>query len=210
MIRRCPEHGYFDGDACDCGEEGDAVLDGNRRLRLSKFVSGALRHFPDDAGIELDGNGWTPYDELAEAVVSRYDWARPEHLKAVVETDPKGRFECSGGRIRAAYGHSVGVELGDREDTEDEVPDTLYHGTARHNVESIREKGVVPKGRQEVYLSHTPEDAREVGARHGKPVVFEVDAEGLDVEERGKGVYAVDGVPPDRVSVLEGVGEGRT
>ena len=102
------------------------------------------------------------------------------------------------------------MELGDREDTEDEVPDTLYHGTARHNVESIREKGVVPKGRQEVYLSGTVEEAVEVGTRHGEPVVFEVDTEDLDVERRGKGVYTVERVPSDFLSVVEGVGEGGT
>lgn len=90
MIRRCPEHGYFDGDGCDCGKEGDAVLDEDGRLRLSKFVSGAARHFPGDAGIKIDDNGWTHYDGLAEAVVSRYDWARPEHLEAVLE--PEGTF----------------------------------------------------------------------------------------------------------------------
>lgn len=76
------------------------------------------------------------------------------------------------------------MELGDGEDTEDEVPDTLYHGTARRNADPIREKDVLPKGRQEVYLSHTVEDAIEVGTRHGEPVFFEVDTEGLEVKER--------------------------
>lgn len=202
VIRVCPEHGYFEGEKCDCDEEGREVLDDDRHVRLSKFVSGALRHFPEDAGIELDENGWTTYDELVEAVVSRYDWGCPEHVEVVVETDPKGRFERSGERIRAAYGHSVDVELDGGDDGGD-VPDTLYHGTARRNVDSIREEGVVPKGRQEVHLSRTVEEARDVGARHGEPVVFEVDTESLGVERRGEGVYAVERVPPDVLSVVE-------
>lgn len=209
VIRRCPEHGYFEGDVCDCGTEGREVLDGDRRVRLSKYMSGALRHFPDDAGIALDENGWTTYDELFEAVVSQYDWANHENTEAVVETDPKGRFERSGKRIRAAYGHSVDVELEGGDDGGD-VPETLYHGTARRNVDSIREEGVVPKGRQEVYLSRTVEEALDVGARHGEPVVFEVGTENLDVEQRGEGIYAVERVPPEVLSVLEGVGEGGT
>jgi putative RNA 2'-phosphotransferase len=207
VIRRCPEHGYFaseDGDGrCDCGDEGRAVLGEERRVRLSKFTSGALRHFPDDAGITLDENGWTDHDALVGAVVSRYGWARPEHVDAVVATDPKGRFESDGGRIRAAYGHSVDVTLEDGVGgAETDVPDTLYHGTARRNVSDIQGEGIVPKGRQEVYLSRTTKEARDVGARHGEPVVFEVDTENLDVERRGDTVYAVDEVPPECISLV--------
>lgn len=211
MIRTCPEHGYFeasdDGDdeRCDCGRNGHAVLGEKRRVRLSKFMSGALRHFPEDAGIALDENGWTDYDALVEAVVSRYGWARPEHVEAMVATDPKGRFErddCEGDRIRAAYGHSVEVTLNDEDDAETDIPNTLYHGTARRNVSAIQEEGVVPKGRQEVYLSGTVEEAREVGARHGEPVVFEVETDELEVEHRGDGVYAVERVPPEALSLV--------
>lgn len=92
------------------------------------------------------------------------------------------------------------MELGGSED--DDIPDILYHGTARRNVPSIQEEGVVPKGRQEVYLSRTIEEARDVGARHGDPAVFEVDTENLDVEPRGDNVYAVDEVPPDCLSLV--------
>ena len=200
-VYRCPEHGYIDGDACNC-EGTTVVIDGGHRLRLSKFLSGALRHFPDDAGITLDDAGWTPYKELVDAAVSRYDRAQPEHVDAVVATDQKGRFERDGERIRAAYGHSVDVELDGTRGTSEDVPDTLFHGTARRNVGSIREEGVVPQGRNEVYLSETVEAARRVGNRHGDPVVFEIDASSLDVVRRGNGVYAVERVPPDAVSLL--------
>lgn len=175
------------------------VIDEDRRLRMSKFLSGTLRHFPDESGVVLDEAGWTRYEELLEAAVSRYRWARPEHVDAVIETDPKGRFERDDDRVRAAYGHSVEVEL---DDGGKDTPEVLYHGTARRNVEPIREDGVVPKGRNEVYLSETIEGARDVGKRHGDAVVFEVNASGLDVTERGDGVYAVDYVPPEALSLL--------
>jgi putative RNA 2'-phosphotransferase len=200
-VYRCPEHGYFDGDTCDC-EGATVVVDGETRVRLSKFLSGALRHFPDDAGLTLDDAGWTPYEELVHAAVSRYDRVQPEHVDAVVATDPKGRFERAGGRIRAAYGHSVDVELDGGGGTPEDIPDTLYHGTARRNVGSIRQKGVVPRGRNEVYLSETVEQARRVGDRHGDSVVFEVEASTLDVVRRGDGVYAVERVPPEVISLL--------
>jgi putative RNA 2'-phosphotransferase len=115
-IYRCSDDGFTTIPRCpECGRDAETVLLGNRRRRLSKFVSGALRHFPADAGIELDDGGWTSNDDLAEAITRKYDWAESEHLTAVVATDPKGRFERTevgskvetGGRIRAAYGHSV-------------------------------------------------------------------------------------------------------
>ena len=199
-VRYCDSHGYLAGEACpDCGATGRRVLSGERRRRLSKFVSGALRHFPDDAGVTLDEAGWTPFDDLAAAVAAKYDWADADALEAVVATDPKGRFERDEGLVRAAYGHSVDVTLsaGDKP-----VPDTLYHGTAPRHRESIRTEGLRPMDRQQVHLSGTVEEARAVGRRHADdPVVFVVDAAGLaadghDVTERGDGVYTTDRVPP--------------
>lgn len=196
---RCGEHGYHETEICPvCGEPGRRVLAGDRRERLSRFVSGALRHFPDDAGIALDPAGWTDRGALADAVTDRYDWARPAHLDAVLATDPKGRFEHEAGRVRAAYGHSVDVDLGV---TDDPIPDVLYHGTAPRNLDSIREEGLRPMGRREVHLSGTVEAAREVGARHAEdPVVLVVDAAGLlaaghDVEKRGRETYTTGRVP---------------
>ncbi|WP_433624065.1 RNA 2'-phosphotransferase [Halomicrococcus sp. NG-SE-24] len=216
-VVRCPEHGYVAGDACPaCDERCRRVLSADRRKRLSKFCSGALRHFPDDAGVELDDRGWTDDDALVAAVTERYDWATAEHVDAVVATDPKGRFERSGGRIRAAYGHSVDVTLdadaglsGTSETDESAVPDELYHGTAPRNLDAIRDEGLRPMGRQEVHLSETREGARAVGRRHADdPAVLAVDAKGLvadgrRVTRRGEGVYATERVPPEYVDRVD-------
>lgn len=204
-VRRCADHGPYGGDACpDCGAPGDRVLDGGRRRRLSKFLSGALRHFPDDVGLDLDEHGWTSWADLVAAATARYGWADAPTVAAVVATDPKGRFERDGGRVRAAYGHSVDVDLGVRETP---VPDTLYHGTAPENLDAIRAEGLRPMGRQRVHLSGTTEAARDVGRRHApEPVVLRVDAAGLRADghrvvKRGKGVYTVERVPPDYLAV---------
>ena len=80
-IYRCPDHGYVtasegtDSECPECGRRTEQILSGQRRRRLSKFVSGALRHFPGDADIELDGQGRTDCEDLADAVTRRYDWA---------------------------------------------------------------------------------------------------------------------------------------
>lgn len=213
-VHRCPDHGYVEGPNCpDCSARGDRVISGDRRRRLSKFLSGALRHFPADAGVELGEAGWTTRRELVAAVTSKYDWADADHLDAVVATDPKGRFERRerGGEtlLRAAYGHSVDVDLdadGRVEGTETAVPSTLYHGTAPRNLDAIRAEGLKPMGRQSVHLSATRAEAREVGSRHADdPVVLAVDADGLradgfDVTKRGTATYLVERVPPAYLS----------
>ena len=217
-VRRCPEDGFFDGDTCPvCDGEGVHVLGGARRRQLSKFVSGALRHFPEDAGIEVDEAGWTTFDSLRVAVERKYDWADSEALVGVIATDPKGRFErtgvsnevetaTAGGRVRAAYGHSVDVTL---DGTDDPVPATLYHGTAPRNVEPIREAGLKPMGRQTVHLSESVGAAREVGRRHAAdPAVFVVDAAAMQADDhrivkRGTETYTTDRVPPGYLSLLE-------
>ena len=214
----CPEDGFFEGDTCPvCDREGTLVLDSARRRQLSKFVSGALRHFPEDAGIEVDDAGWTAFASLRAAVERKYAWADGEALAGVIATDPKGRFErtgasdesstgAAGGRVRASYGHSVDVTL---DSTDDPVPATLYHGTAPRNVDSIRDAGLKPMGRQTVHLSDSVEAAREVGRRHADdPVVFVVDAAAMRADDRrivkrGSETYTTDRVPPGYLSLLE-------
>lgn len=203
-IARCPDHGFHEGEQCPvCDGAGRTILSGARRRRLSKYLSGALRHFPEDAGLELDSAGWTAFDSLLDTATAKYGFADDEAVAGVVATDPKGRFERDGDHVRAAYGHSVNVTL-DAEETP--VPDTLYHGTAPRNRESIRAEGLEPMGRQQVHLSGSVETAREVGRRHANaPLVFEIDAaamvaDGRQVTKRGREVYTTDHVPPQYLS----------
>jgi len=219
-VRVCDDHGFFEAESCPvCDGAGRAVLDGERRRRLSKYLSGALRHFPDDAGLSLDGAGWTPFDDLVAAAERQYDWGDREAVAAVVATDPNGRFERTGGaraggttrvdepgdRVRAAYGHSVDVDL---DSGDGPVPDTLYHGTAPDDVDAIRAEGLKPMSRQLVHLSGTVAEARRVGARHAaEPVLFEVDAarmtaEGREITRRGRATYTTERVPPEFLSLL--------
>lgn len=199
----CDAHGSHEGTRCPvCGTASPELLDGERRRRLSTFVSGALRHFPGDVGLDLDDRGWTDRTALVAAVERRYGWADRESLDALVATDPKGRFEVDGARIRAAYGHSEDVQL---EPTDAPVPDELYHGTAPRNVDPILAEGIRPMDRQLVHLSAAVEAARAVGARHADdPVVLRVDAAGMladghRITKRGVGVHTTERVPPEYV-----------
>ncbi|MCD4703838.1 MAG: RNA 2'-phosphotransferase, partial [Methanosarcinaceae archaeon] len=65
MIRKCKAHGYFRGKQCpECGEPGRYVLDDSREERMGRFVSGALRHFPQEVGLSMELEGWVNMDAL--------------------------------------------------------------------------------------------------------------------------------------------------
>ena len=202
-IASCDDHGYFDAETCPtCDTSGTHILDGSTRRQVSKYLSGALRHFPDDAGLNLDDAGWTSLDTVVDRASEKYGIDR-EAVIGIIRTDPKGRFEVDGNRVRAAYGHSVAVDL-DSGGTP--VPDTLYHGTSPDALASIREEGLNPMSRQYVHLSESVADAREVGSRHAAdPVILQIDAAAMGdddrtITKRGKRVYTTDHVPPRYIS----------
>lgn len=208
MLRTCPSHGAFEGVRCPtCGHQSRPLLGGGQRTRLSKFLSGALRHFPGDIGLEPDERGFVDAHVLLEVAHARYDFVDEETIEAVLTLDPKGRFEVDeeAGRVRATYGHSIEVDLSDV--GQPARPSVLYHGTAPGNLASIREAGLVPMGRQEVHLSPDVETALEVGRRHAdRPVLLRVEAEGLrqagiEIRRRAATVYTCERVPPRFVEV---------
>lgn len=211
-VGRCPVHGFREGERCDCGRGTDRVLGGEPRERLS----GLLRHFPDEYGVELDAAGWAKHGAVERVAADRYPWADADRVAAVAATDPKGRFETRDDEIRAAYGHSVDVDLdaGTGADAAgpadgDDVPGRLYHGTAPGAVEAILEEGLRPMGRRAVHLSPDVETAREVGRRHAdEAAVLAVDAarmlaDGRRVSRRGPETYTADRVPPAYLERVE-------
>lgn len=170
------------------------------RVRLSKRMSYVLRHHPEDSGHVPDMGGFLPIEALAEAV-----GATPDQVAEVVEHDPKGRFEVSGGMIRAVYGHSFEVEEPGEACA---PPERLYHGTPRRSVDAILREGLKPMTRQMVHLSATVEDAREVGRRRNhNPVVLVIEAaRAADAGvcfRRAGAVYLTHHVPPEFIGVLD-------
>ncbi len=150
-------------------------MDRSERVSLSKYLSYLLRHEPGRLDLEMDRHGWVRISQLVEKAREEGRDLSRDGIREVMEESEKNRFRVSGdGRfIRAGYGHSVDVELGLEPR---QPPERLFHGTADRNLESIRKRGLLPGGRQYVHLSAEEEDARQVGARHGKPVVLVVEA----------------------------------
>lgn len=145
--------------------------------RLSKTTAHALRHAPDQYGLELDGAGWVAIDDLLNALRQcRPSWRTLtiNDLQVMMARASKQRYELNDGRIRALYGHSLEQAI-DRVPAK--PPDVLYHGTSPRAVERIRADGIKPMSRQYVHLSTDRATARDVGSRHAaQPIVLTVRA----------------------------------
>ena len=168
---------------------------------ISRLLSHVLRHAPERLGITLYPQGWTSVEELiAKARKAGFTIDRAI-LEEVVATNDKKRFTLSedGRSIRAAQGHSVSVDLGL---APSEPPETLFHGTARTNLDAIFLEGLKPGRRQHVHLSTNEDTARKVGERHGKPVILRIDTrrmrdDGRTFVQADNGVWLTDSVPPE-------------
>jgi putative RNA 2'-phosphotransferase len=175
--------------------------------KLSKFMSYVLRHAPEDIGLTLGDGGWVATADLIAKAQAIGQPLTADRLHAVVAMNDKKRFTLSadGTKIRAAQGHSVEVSLGLKRTV---PPHALYHGTAMRFLDAILAEGLKPGSRQQVHLSLDEETARRVGMRHGKPAILIVDAsrmhrEGVHFYEADNGIWLVDRVPPQYLSVKE-------
>lgn len=156
-------------------------------LKLSREVSYALRHAPWKYELELDANGWVNISQLLESLQSTDEWAglMKEDLQHMIKSSDKKRHEIADEKIRALYGHSLPQRIL-REAKQ--PPQTLFHGTARKNISSIKDNGLLPKERQYVHLSNDKKTALEVGKRRdSQPVILAINA--LQAWEEGTKFY---------------------
>lgn len=164
----------------------------------SRFISLILRHKPETIGIILDEHGWANVEELIMGIAK----TRPmnmEILEEIVRTDNKQRYSFNEDKslIRANQGHSIAVDV---ELPVTEPPEYLWHGTGEKYVESIDVQGLLPKSRLYVHLSADKETAKNVGSRHGRPVIYRVLAgkmhrDGMSFYLSVNGVWLVKSVP---------------
>jgi len=183
-------------------------MNDQQRVRVSKFLSKHLRLDPAGIGLTLEDSGWVPIDVLLDGCrqagleITRHD------LAEIVATSDKQRFafDETGIRIRANQGHSVEVDLQLQAAA---PPAVLYHGTGSRAVDPILREGLRKMRRHHVHLSPDVETATRVGARHGRPAVFVVDAAAMARAGRvfyvsANGVWLTDEVPPEFLHLAEG------
>lgn len=178
-------------------------------LKLSKHISYALRHKPEEFGLTLAEGGWVDVDDLIEALRKR-QWKalNLDMLQMIVDSDSKGRYEISDGRIRAVYGHSAKVDM---DMVLTEPPHILYHGTpSRTYREHIEEEGLSHMGRQYVHLTEDRSLARTVAERRDKTntTIIAVYAkfahrDGIKFYQAPNGIWLSDDIPPKYIDAVQ-------
>lgn len=171
--------------------------------KASRRLAFLLRHSTQ----YIDEHGWAQVSDILCALGERWPSMTQADLEEIVRTDRKGRYALDEEhrRIRANQGHSVPVDVG----LEERMPPTvLYHGTATRFLDRIWKEGLLPMSRLHCHLSADIPTARVVGARHGKPVVLQVDAaamvrDGHTFYRSENGVWLTAAVPPVYLSVIE-------
>ena len=168
----------------------------NNQVNNSRRLAYLLRHsdFPNH-------NGWVKVDAVLNELHIKLQF-----LQLIVEEDPKGRFEFSEDElsIRALYGHSINVDLGLEPTT---PPLVLYHGTAEKYIDSIMKDGLRRRKRNFVHLSETIDMAKQIGARHGSPVVLSIDTEAMiraayKFYKTQNGIWLTGDIPPKFLKVV--------
>ena len=181
MIRECEEHGYFRNERCPyCGEEGKFIMSDFEVEKIGRTLAAILRH--GKFGLDMDAQGNVSLKDVMAKIRERnprMNWLRARHIEALVETDPKGRYVISNGKIRATYGHTIPLDI--RLDCED-IPDELFYPATPEEAEIILESGIFPSDRAMVHLS------RELGS---------------DIGRAAKTVYLCRSVPADAIDIAD-------
>mgnify|MGYP000501116706 CR=1 FL=1 len=165
-------------------------------VKVSKYMSYLLRHNPD--GLSMDEYGYVDLDKLVRKIRERFQ-VDENFIRKIVENSERRRFEISGNKIRALYGHSIPISLELEEDISKKV---FYHGTTPEAALKILREGLKPMKRRWVHLSPTVKIAREIGYRRTRsPVILEIDAErarrdGFKFYKATDKVYLCQEIPP--------------
>jgi putative RNA 2'-phosphotransferase len=140
-------------------------------------MSLVLRHQPQKIDLKLDEQGWANTADL----IDKIEGLDLTILKQVVETNAKKRFAFNADetKIRASQGHSIDIDLGYEPVS---PPSMLYHGTAEQYVTAIQLKGLLKRKRQHVHLSKDVATASQVGKRHGKLILLEIDTQQMEAD----------------------------
>ena len=153
--------------------ESDSIEE-QRRSKLSKFLTLILRHQPEILGLNLDNEGFLSCSitDLALKIAEqkdRLDWVTVEDIKAVVDTDPKGRYEISDNSIRATYGHSIKLNPLEFPDDVEDLPEFVYYAGNNHEVGTMLRLGLIASDRRDrnyLHLSVNIKDAYSVAKNY--------------------------------------------
>ena len=168
-----------------------------RSSKVGVIMAMILRHKPEEHSVNMQPDGSVLISELSEALTR---WFHTEisvdDILWQIENDSKGRygFEDRNGEtwVFAYQGHSFEIEhnmtVVDVEMIQ-KMGRNCFHGTKQKFMESINEKGLIPRSRTFVHLSKDKETAQKVGDRRrgSKTVIIVIDM--IKLIELGKTIY---------------------
>ena len=171
--------------------------------KKARYLAAVLRHHPEQIGLQIDERGgWAHLPDLIRLSNDNGIPLLRAEVMNIIENDPKRRFTYKDGRVRAAHGHSIKVDL--QLMREVQPPRYLYHGANASRMTSIRKEGILPVKRLFVHLTEDPCEAAEVAERRvGEPVVLKVDTSLVtnDLMRSDSGVWLTEWV--DYAAVIE-------
>lgn len=175
------------------------------RITFSKKMSYALRHRPEEFGLDMAPDASVFLDDLSKALEASTD-----DILYVVRHDNKGRFAYNPetGRIWCKHGHTIDGVNPDLEVvvlSVDNLPEVLYHGKKEQFIKSVMRDGLRHMDRNFVHLTPSKETARSVADRRsGKSVILKVNMSNLlnsgYILYKSGEVYLIEHVAPDLLS----------
>ena len=135
------------GDYCDASKEPESPF----AFAVSKALAACLRH-RHKPRLAVDAAGWAKVEEVLAWPRICETSATSGDLLEIVRSNKKQRYQLGlrndGCRfIRAVQRHSraeVGEENLLEPVSEEQLPDTLLHGTSWHSYDSIQQRGLLP------------------------------------------------------------------
>lgn len=175
--------------------------------KLSKEISYALRHHPEEYGLELDQEGWTLIDALIEELRKRgFSNLTYQDIENMIQLSPKKRHEIKGDRIRAYYGHSNTINI-IKEKTI--PPEKLYHGTTLDGYKMIMKTSLKGMKRKYVHLSDNIETAIFNAKRKtNNPIILEINSKlantkGIHFYKEENSVWLSEEIPSEFIILIK-------
>jgi len=184
-------------------------------VSISKYLSKLLRHHLQTFPNRLE-DGSVPVDDVFARIQHDIKYATFKDIQDAVNMNDKSRFEMheTEGKlfIRAHQGHSKGSEVDAKAamapvNSGEILGGFVYHGTRRHNRNSIETNGLLPADRQHIHFFE-PEH-RDLGRNTGMYVRLDVEQylqDGGELYRSGNNVILTPGlsnsgtIPPKYLS----------
>lgn len=176
-----------------------ATLSPGRAIATSKVLAYVLRH---DATVDRDPGGWVDVQDVLRRTQELGRPVSPQELVSVATLAKERRFEVADGKVRARYGHSAAVDIGELAHSQ---PPRLFHASSFGSFDAIfgKREGLRPMKRARCHLSSSPAAAHAAGERHLAPVMLTVKSDVPDLfEQASERTWLAKHVPCESLEIV--------